>query len=167
MLHFRHCIWKKKKKRKKKKSITRSFSKITYNQLEGIRWTLFYCILWPVTNLGHGLQSISARNFHWGYQGNSKSNVQGRIKNAQMSWRNVWLAFWMCDERTAGWLQFSPGPGSHPMSLKIKPLSLMARRLYWLKPWDRIISLWLFYWLQDPWNNDYNMKPDRGLCLRE
>lgn len=58
--------------KKKKKNTTRSFSKITYNQLEGIRWTLFYSVLWPVTNLGHALQSISAGNFHWGYQGNSK-----------------------------------------------------------------------------------------------
>lgn len=57
----------------------------------------------------------------------------------------------------------SPEPGSHPMSLKIKPgvcflPALMAQRLYWLKDWDRIISLWLFYWLQGTRNNGYDMK---------
>lgn len=65
---FRYFMWK--KKEKKKKNISRSFLKITYNRLQGIGWTLFYSVLWPVTNLGHALQSISAGNFHWGHQGN-------------------------------------------------------------------------------------------------
>lgn len=33
------------KEKKNKKNIPRSFSKITYNQLEGIQWTSFYSIL--------------------------------------------------------------------------------------------------------------------------
>lgn len=45
------------------------------------------------------------------------------------------------------------------LNLECFPASLMARRLYWLKDRDRIISLWLFYWLQGTRNNGYNMKP--------
>lgn len=57
----------------------------------------------------------------------------------------------------------SPEPGPYPMSLKIKlgvcfPPSLMAQKVYWLKNQHRTMSLWLFYWLQGPRNNGYNMR---------
>lgn len=88
---------------------------------EGIQWTLFYSVLWPVTNLGHALQSISAWNFLPAF-------IRGiRNKTLEAGSR---MRRWAGE--TCNWLSGcvmkgqldtsapSPGPGSHPMSLKMK-----------------------------------------------
>jgi hypothetical protein len=66
VLLFRHFKW----KNIRKENITGSFSKNHSQSAGRYSWTLFYSVLWPVTNLGHAPQSIFAGNFHWGYQGN-------------------------------------------------------------------------------------------------